>query len=414
MRTAVSLTALLLRVSAMAAKFGLSIFLASFLGLDVLGTVGIIVGFAGVIPSLVRFGLISLISRDGVSGSVERFSLDVSHYSLLMCTVYTVLFLLSVPISLFTAFSFAPIYLFVIAMEHIVQDIYVLAISRDRFLRANMILASGSIWSIAFIASAYLFTDFRNINTLLLFWSVGIIPPLIVGGSISLLFVPRNISYCKLFKWISIRSHASFSFYVSQLTTNFCYYLDRFIVAIIFDIHTVGLYVFFWQISNAVYNLCNSSSIQLYMPIIVRNFDHNDFNSLRENIYSCMRLSMGYVAILSLIALVFTPFFHQDSFEFIDNYQFLIYILIFSQVIRLISDVVGLELLATRREHLLARSDILTLAVIAIVTTVASMIFRTPLAAAMALVLAYAATSAYRWRATRQNVKHVDSRYTTR
>jgi O-antigen/teichoic acid export membrane protein len=169
------------------------------------------------------------------------------------------------------------------------------------------------------MALAYFYPEWRNIETLLIFW--------LMGSLIALVF------YMVQFDWIKNDNMAhtnpfckkvlkiikeSKIVYANGIFTALSTYADRYIITAFLGLELTGVYIFFWQISSALSNLLYTGVIQLYRPKLVRAFGEKNpiYNTLFK---TCLKKSVFLATMFAIITGVTLymclPYLHKPLVE---------------------------------------------------------------------------------------------------
>src|SRR4051812_35558368 len=87
-RAATSLMILGLRGGTLAAKVALTVFVARFIGLEALGTYGLIVGLTVAIPVVASLGLIAVVCRNAVTQNLAEVTGFLRYYAFIQAGIY--------------------------------------------------------------------------------------------------------------------------------------------------------------------------------------------------------------------------------------------------------------------------------------------------------------------------------------
>lgn len=354
------------RTLSMASKLVLSIFIVKNLGLVSMGIYGMAVGASTIMPTFLRLGMFNVICRDAVSSGSEAIGLNLRNYATLMLLFYIVIGTIALIYGL-AADNLLGVALIVgiLFTEHTIQDFYNLSNSLRMQTLANLIVSiSATVWSAAYVVCALYWPQFRSIEFVFIFWAASIIPALILSYPLLRYFRARTSTSGRLSlrRWTKKTVKQSLPFFVGQMSTSISYFADRYILAFAMDLRAVGIYVFFWQIGSSMFNLINSGAIQLHAPELIAAFDQRDDKQIRKVFYSCLIWAGAEGLLLSALLIAVLPLLIAlMSKPEVLTYLNIIYFILAGQLIRIISDVLGLKLLSMRRDMAIMLGEVLLL-----------------------------------------------------
>lgn len=360
-----SLLIMALRSSTLGAKFLLTLFIARFLNLESLGAYGLITGFTVVAPVVIGMGLQNTLAREAVGQPLPALTHNLRHYWSLILALYTLLGLAAAAWGIATGHTELALAIAAItALEHLNQDTFVILINRHRALLGNVLMfirAAG--WIFLYIAAAFLIPALRTLEWLLIFWLTGIILPLILFARdtrhwpwLITLKSPLNS------EWFKTHLTKARFLFMSDVAYAASQYTDRYLITFFLGLETAGVYVFFWQIGNAVQNLVSTAINQLYRPKLILAFKQKD----EEKYWALFRQNIKFTAanavVLSLIVgicvAVCLPYLNKPLLA--ANIGLLVGILI-GVTVRLITEVLTSILFSQHRDKQNAIALILTL-----------------------------------------------------
>lgn len=302
-------------------KFVLTLFIAHFLDLETLGFFGLISAATIMAPSIFGLGITYNIARDAVTHSKEAVSRELRIYANFTFVLYSTLLTGVIFYGYVTQTLFLSIIcLCLVFFEQLNSEFFNLFLNLSKPYIANIYhFIRAALWSIIYMVSAYFIPELRHINFLLIFW-------LIFSIIAFLAFVitfefPKNNNDKQICinnlknKIVSQIYHARF-LYFNMLATTILQYGDRYIISFFLGLKLTGVYIFFWQISSALYNLISTGVLQLYRPKFVLSCKKND-GHLFQIFKSCFIKTLVISVILSVftyISLVFTiPYLNKPD-----------------------------------------------------------------------------------------------------
>jgi O-antigen/teichoic acid export membrane protein len=271
-RAATSLMIVGLRGGTLIAKFALTVFVARFLGLEALGTYGLIVGLAVAVPVATSLSLILILSRNAVTQSLPEVTAILRHYARIQAAIYAA-GLVGALLSgiIWDQWLFATTVVVIVALEQINDDLFTLLNHLRQPRLANLLMLiryAGWVWP--FIALSLLFPSMRDLPHLLGFWIGGCIVAIAVFA-----YATRDWPWSKpattvdLRQWLTASLREARILYVNNIANVLGQYLDRFLVGLFLGLELTGVYVLFWSIGNALSNLIGTSVTQVAIPNLI-------------------------------------------------------------------------------------------------------------------------------------------------
>jgi O-antigen/teichoic acid export membrane protein len=261
-----------LRGATLLAKISLTLFVARFIGLDALGTYGLIAGSAIVIPVITSLGLMGGLSRNAVTQNLTEVTSALRRYWLFQGAIYgTALLGALASAGVFEHWPFAVAVVVIVALEQINDGLFILLNNLRYPLLANGLMFIRSAgWISAFVALSFQYPSLRNLAALLLFW---------IGGSVTTLacfaYATRDWPWTKSAprvgqrRWLVHLFRQSRVLYVNNIANVAGQYLDRYLIGAFLGLELTGVYVLFWSIGNALSNLISTSTIQTALPNLI-------------------------------------------------------------------------------------------------------------------------------------------------
>ncbi len=354
-----------LRATMLAGKFLLGLFIIRFLGLEAMGIYGLISGASAIVQMVMRGGVFSSLSRQAVNQPLEELTLGLRFYG----TGSLCLYALSAPFILAAGWYFgmpeiAALTLAVIVTEHICMDIFVLANNLHRPKLANILLSVQSAsWIYLYMAAALYFPALRTLEWILFFW---------IGGGIACLIIStwlaRGWPWAHAFRapfdrtWFGASMRSSWRIYAAEILNTLAVYLDRYLISLFFGLELAGIYVLFWQVTNAICNLVGAGVLQVYRPRLITAHQKQEELEFRRLFRESARRSLASTIGLGLLAGVTVPFL----IRFTDHplamaHVPLLWLMLFSLLFRVGGDVCGYALYAQHRDDRVLLSIILKL-----------------------------------------------------
>ena len=300
-----SLILMKIRGTSLVVKFLLTLFVAKFLSFEDLGLYGLISASAIVAPVLLGLCLMASVSRRAVTQSLEKTTESIRHYGIYLGLVYSVLLIASLSYGGYSdRITLALLIWVIILFEHINFDAYGLLLNLSKPMTANIMhFIRSAGWALLYMGSAFFIPDLRNIETLLIYWSIGSF----ISFS-GLLVIARDWPWKKnnpnksLKKWIRNEFGQSRIMYYNSVLETGSTYISHFIISIFLGLELTGVYVFFFQVISAMSNLLQTGIIQIARPKLLKAY--HEKNSHYKQIWTtCLKLSSISASLMSLTAI---------------------------------------------------------------------------------------------------------------
>ncbi len=296
---------MLLRGSTIVLKFGLSFYVARYVGLSELGLYGLVVGATLVLPNFYRAGLTSSIARSLQDAEPAHMTQDLRHYLVWTLACYGLSlgllpfiqrldFITSLHLNVYA------VWLIVLA-EHLAADLALLLNNLYRSRAANVFgLVQTAVWVLPFIALGWWFPVLRSLPSLLAFWAAG--ATLSVLGCASLFaHWPWRAGPQLQRAWFTNNLRASGFLYFSDLTGTLGQFVDRYLIAVLIDIEHAGIYTLFFQLANAIYTLVASSIVNIHRPKVLSAFQQGEEPTAMACLRALQKESLASMLALSLV-----------------------------------------------------------------------------------------------------------------
>jgi len=350
------------RASIVVSKLILSIFVLEFLGVTDLGKLGLLAGATVVAPVLFGVGFVADICRRfNRCWRVLLSNLLAFWSGLVLFYVFVFGFVFCYFVFFGSGVSEAWVGLLAVAVifsEHVNQDSYQALIAKGRVGGANLVLLLRNVlWVFSYCSAAYFVEWLRDFYWLLIFWLTGSLFTFFVFVFISGINA-RVARFVLCFpRWVKSRLLVFRYFYVYEV---FCYlsqYIDRYLIAIFLGAELTGVYVLFWQLSNAVYNMTSSAILHAnrYRFLSTGASDFFAFKSLL--ISSCIKLSGFFVVQFVFLVLIFYLGVGFLSNPLVGDYVFLLVLLMFVVLFRLFSEAFAQAFYVIKNDGFMAASS---------------------------------------------------------
>lgn len=387
---------MVLRLNTLAGKFAVGLFIARFMGLEDLGLYGLVAGACVIVPSIIRTGMLGLVSRDIVGHTPTQAVQAMGHYWLFIAAFYG----LVVSLALVTAwasghFAFVAMAVPVILFEHLVLDLFMFLGSRGRFLRANLLVfVQSAAWIYLFMMMAWFVPEMRSIPMLMAAWAMGGVTAFVIG-LVSLRHYPWR-TFRPVWGWFGSHVPRGLNLWISDLSVTATPLMDRYVVGGLLGLQMAGVYVLFWQMANAVATLATNGVMQVYRPRIIEAFDKGNHALYRHLYWVCIRRTLlgALVMVVGLAVAVplVIPFTRQPLAM---DYLPLLWLILLGMMVRVACDLAGYGQFTRRQDMAFSMTSLAGL-VLSFVLNMALVGQGGMYAAATVIVVVYAAVIALR------------------
>jgi O-antigen/teichoic acid export membrane protein len=278
-RTLTALTIMALRGMSLVAKFALTLFIARFIGLEMLGLYGLVAGAAVMFPVAASLGLIRIVCRNAVSQPLSEVTHMLRRYWGIQAVLYGAIGILALTAGLFLdRLALALLIIAIVFLEHVNGDLFVLLnhLAQPRLANVLMFVRTAG-WICIYMTVALVFPALRDLHTLLEFWIAGGVLA-IIGFAMAARHWPwlRVMQGAGHREWFSRHIKASWVLYINDMANTVAQYTDRYLVSLFMGLELTGVYVLFWSIGNALSNLVDTGIIQVSGPKLISAHTQQD------------------------------------------------------------------------------------------------------------------------------------------
>jgi O-antigen/teichoic acid export membrane protein len=395
----------MLRFSGMAMRFLLSVFMVKYMSLSDIGGFSLMLGVTGLLPSLAGFGLNYFMSRDLVGTDRDAALAIVRDRLMITCIAATACVLLLVGAAVVGVVSLPmPLWLgcAVILLELVGVDLQVALLARGKPMAANInLLLRSGLWNGVYVAAAFAFPALRSLSALAVFWLAG----LVVSHLLLLfsyradwheIFLARSISRSNYLKSVPPQA---ILIYISELGLSGSLYIDRFIITAFCGLASAGTYFFFSSIVGAVYTICISATVQIFLPQLRAAYTNGGLAGLDAAMWPRFRQTAGIsIVLLGISAPVIWMTWQWIGHKDLQEAVFILPILLIGYAMKIASEFFSVSLAAAQRDREYAGYHMASLVLTVGIGCIA-IPFLGSLGAAVALLVTSAALVAVRCRA---------------
>lgn len=366
MKTDLFLSLLLMKIrgSSLIIKFIFTIFVARYLNLEVLGFYGLLSAATIVVPVLLGLGLGHTLCRRAVTSTLDALVIDLKYYGLFFILIYALPAIASIVVGLLYEKMILSVSVFlIIILEHLNGSSYQLQMNLSRPVSANILhFIRTTVWAVLFMIFVFFLVDFRNLETLLLFWACGSAFSLLCFAFLIKDWPWNAVDASGSFiSWLKSDVQSSKSAYFNGVFETTSMYLDRYLIGFFLGLELTGVFVFFWQITSALGNLLWTGVVQVARPKLVKSYKSQDGEY--ENIYKkCLvqaligaTLASG-VSIMALYMLL--PYIQKPLVE---EYFGIYYLMVFAFLLTVVKETQKLRFYSQHRDDLTLKTSIVAL-----------------------------------------------------
>ena len=274
--TMLSMVNIGLRLSTLAAKFGLTFYMARYLDLADMGTYGLIFGAIMIFSVALGFRLDYSVSRDIVGVSPDRALCMMRDQALFYALNYLLLTAVILLLILFPPEGWSPRilnYLLILAIADGFATIsYANMNSLERPLLANFILfIRAGIWILPVTALGILVPGTRTLDSVMWFWIGGTILSLIIT-----LWCWRTLPWRLALTtpvdwyWLGAGVRKGLPIWLGSIGLFGGFYLDRFVVGHYLGLDYAGVATFYLSFAASLVTLIQSGVLSFTYPRLIK------------------------------------------------------------------------------------------------------------------------------------------------
>jgi O-antigen/teichoic acid export membrane protein len=358
-------TLMTLRALSIATKFGLTLFIARYLGLAQLGIYGLAVSATVLTPVVLGFGVANNLGREAIRHGPSSVTLRMLQYFLYLIPAYAGIgWIIAAffPIDAVQAGAFG----FLLFLEQVQTDLFALMTVAGAVYGANLIyFVRTSAWAFIYMPLALANPSWRSLTVIVWFWLAGDIAATILAVLVTptwrwfeaALAVPKA-------RLTLPHRHGSTLLYLSDITNTGFQYVDRYIIGIFLSPELLGVYTLFWSVVNAISNMIANAAVQTRKGALVqmaRDFSRQAFNrSLRNVAIMSSQLATALSAAAIVLMYLAIPYIRRPE---LDRYLPTLFILCGAMILRTSYEVIAISFYAYRRDDLILYSCVTTLIV---------------------------------------------------
>lgn len=303
-----------LRVSSLFAKLLLTLYMGRFLSLADIGSFGLAMATVAIAVSVLGCRLTYVSARDLIDVSPEKIVCivrDQTVFYFLNYAVALVAFVIASAGPLSGSSLHLLIAIFTISLlESFANATMDNLVSLKRPTAANVLLfMRASLWPFPAIVLGILLPEFRNVETLLLFWILGILVALAIN-----FYLWRGLPwrYAKNvpinWKWLRGGIAIAFPIWLGAIGGSAAQYAERFVVEYDLGREFVGIVSFYTSFSGAVFSIIYSSVFTFSFPKLVSHHQKAEYSQFNAEFRSMTLHAMILALVMTLIIAAVVPF----------------------------------------------------------------------------------------------------------
>jgi O-antigen/teichoic acid export membrane protein len=291
-----------LRGVTLLSKFILLFFLAKYLEPDKVGLYGLVTATISYAFYFLGFEFYTFSNREIVKSHLENWAPILKSQAYFTAIMYLLLTPFLILIFTFKLLPFEIIgYFFVLlVLEHLSQEFNRIFVAMTKPLLASLILfVRSGLWVYFLVATMYFTTDLHNLKYVFQFWIAGaLIACLVSALYIYKLKLPGwNLTVDK--SWIKRGCIRAAPFFLASAAIRGIFTIDRYWFEALTDLKTVGAYVLFMSLSNAIISFLDSGVFVFAYPQLIKAHENKSTLEFNLKMKKLLKLVTGLLVISS-------------------------------------------------------------------------------------------------------------------
>lgn len=358
----------LLRLASLSAKLGLALYMGRYLPLADIGIYGLVFGAVMILTTVLGVRFDYVVSRDLVRVSPQSAIARMRDQSVFYLANYGLAALVLL-IVLETGVTGIPprvlLYIFVLTItDNYANLTYVNMNSMERPLRANALyFISGGLWCFFAIGLGLTFPSLRDVDTVLVAWSVGNLA-FFAATFWSWKALPwrETLGVAIDWTWIKQGIKTSSLIWLGTLGLAMGTYVDRFVVAHYLNLEKVGVATFYFSFASSMLTLVHTGVLAFAYPRLVALHREGDSQGFRHETWQAIKhvaLSAAGIGIaIGLAVPLLGPLLGRPEFA---DYAPVLWLIITGMWIRSNGDALQQVLFAKHEDRAIWLGDLLYL-----------------------------------------------------
>ncbi len=298
-----SVLSIILRGITLFSKFFLLIYIAKVLPIEDLGVYGLFVTTLGFFLYFLGMDFYTYTTRELIELPKEKWIYIIKDQFVFYALIYAIFLpvILVVFYSGILEWKYLWWFYWLLILEHISQEFYRLLVAMQKPLTANiMLFIRSGLWCYIVISIMYGWAGTQSLSTLFLGWAIGAGLSLLIP-----LFLLYRMEWGSAFttpvewQWIKKGVRVASIFFIGTLAIRGVLALDKTVIKMLSGDVAVGVYIFYFNIANAIQTFVDAGVVMHFYPKIIAAYqakNYQEFNRLSK--------LMGKGIIMALIVLV--------------------------------------------------------------------------------------------------------------
>lgn len=294
-----------LRGITLLSKFILVFFLAKYLDPDQVGLYGLLTATIGYAFYFLGFEFYTYSNRELIKKNTEwAFILKSQLIFTFVMYVFFAPFLGLIFYFKLLPSSLALMFFTLLVLEHFSQEFNRIFIALSKPLLASIILfIRSAVWIYVVLAFMFSSEQYRNLDFLLLNWLIGAF----FACFISILVIYRmkltGWQTAVNWSWIKHGAKKAAPFFIAAAALRGLFTIDRYWMESLSSLKTVGAYVLFMSISNALISFLDSGVFVFSYPELIKHFEKKNAEAFKLQFKKLLKQVIAVVFVFSAISL---------------------------------------------------------------------------------------------------------------
>lgn len=293
-----------LRGITLISKFILLFFLAKYLEPDKVGLYGLFTATISYAFYFLGFEFYTFSNREIVKNSRTNWAPLLKSQAVFMTFMYIILvpFLVLIFTFKLLPFEIAGYFFVLLVLEHLSQEFNRIFVAMTKPLLASLILFIRSgLWVYFLVSAMYWTTDFHDLKYVFQFWIFGSFAACLASAMYiySLKLPGWSLAVDKT--WIKRGCLKAAPFFLASAAIRGIFTIDRYWFESLTDLKTVGAYVLFMSLSNALISFLDSGVFVFAYPQLIKAHENKAMGEFHLKMKKLLKLVFGLLVVSSLL-----------------------------------------------------------------------------------------------------------------
>lgn len=293
-----------LRGITLLSKFILLFFLAKYLEPDKVGLYGLVTATISYAFYFLGFEFYTFSNREIVKNPLKNWAPILKSQAYFTAFMYLILTPFLVLIFTFKLLptEIAGYFFVLLVLEHLSQEFNRIFVAMTKPLLASLILfVRSGLWVYFLVATMYFTTDFHDLKYVFQFWIIGALLACLASAFYvyKLHLTGWNLSVDK--SWIKRGVIKAAPFFLASAAIRGIFTIDRYWFEALTDLKTVGAYVLFMSLSNALISFLDSGVFVFAYPQLIKAHENKSMTEFNLKMKRLIQQVTGLLAISSLL-----------------------------------------------------------------------------------------------------------------